>query len=108
MGTRDSEVKGFRSERIAIGLSSAIELTGMPFQVAGTIKYAVLGGTLEICGSTGIAQGLSFPVQTWGAGYLMDVGDVINFDGVARFYLRSAGATSVVHVLRGLGAGYDV
>lgn len=106
--SRDSDIKGFWSKQVAVGLSAPVEVTGIINQVTGTMKYAVLGGTLEISGSTGIAQGLSYPVQTWGAGYVMDAGEAITFDGAARFYLRSSGATSVVHILYGLGAGYDI
>jgi hypothetical protein len=105
--TRDSEIKGFWAQRIAVGLSSLIEVTGIPYQVLGVLKYQALGGTLEIVGTTGILQGVSYGVQNWGAGFVLDVGDELTFDGTAKFYLRSAGATSVVHVLYGLGAGYD-
>lgn len=105
--TRDAEIKGFWSQQVAVGLSAPIEIVGIPNQVLGILKYQKLGGTLEISGSTGVAQGLSYPVQTWGAGFLLDVGDEITFDGTARFYLRSAGATTVVHVLYGLSAGFD-
>lgn len=106
--TRDSEIKAFWSQQVAVGLSSAIEIVGIPNQVLGVLKYQKLGGTLEISGSTGIAQGLSYGVQTWGSGFLLDVGDEVSFDGTARFYLRSAGATSVAHILYGLGAGYQI
>jgi hypothetical protein len=103
---REQDVLGLRTERVAIGLSAPIELTPIATQEGWLLKYPVLGGTLEICGSTGIAQGLSFPVQTWGSGYMMEVGESISVDGPASFYLRSAGATTVVHVVRTLTSGY--
>lgn len=106
--TRDSEIKAFWSQQVSVGLSGVIEIAGIPSQVLGMIKYPKLGGTLEIVGTSGIAAGQSYPIQTWGAGFQLDVGDVIAFDGTAKFYLRSAGATSVVHVLYGLGAGYQI
>lgn len=104
---REQDVLGLRTEKIAVGLSAPIEFVPIQGQEGWLLKYQLLGGTLEISGSTGIAQGLSYPVQTWGAGYLMDVGESVSIDGPAKFYMRSAGATSVVHVVRTLTAGYQ-
>lgn len=104
---REQDVLGLRTERVAIGLSAPIAFTPMPSQEGWLIKYQVLGGTLEISGTTGIAQGLSFPVQTWGSGYIMDVTESISIDGPASFYLRSAGATSIVNVVRTLTSGFN-
>ncbi len=114
---REQDVMGLVTQRIAVGLSSAIELVPIQFQEGWLFKYPVVGGTLEICGSTGIptqftagmtqGQGMTVPVQTWGAGYMVEVGESISIDGPARFYLRSTGATSVIHVIRTLTAGYQ-
>lgn len=104
---REQDVLGLRTERVAVGLSAPIAFTPIPTQEGWLIKYPILGGTLEIAGSTGMAGGLSFAVQTWGAGYVMDATESIAIDGPASFYLRSAGATSVVHVVRTLTAGFN-
>ena len=104
---REQDVLGLRAERIAIGLSAPIEFTPIYAQEGWLLKYPVVGGTLEIVGSTGIVQGVSFPIQTWGAGYLFEVGESIAIDGPAKFYMRSQGATSVVHVIRTLTSGYQ-
>jgi hypothetical protein len=103
---REQDVLGLYTQRVAVGLSAPIEFKAIEAQEGWLIKYQTLGGTLEIAGSSGIAQGLSFALQTWGAGYVMDAGESIAIDGPANFYLRSAGATSVVHVVRTLTNGY--
>lgn len=104
---REQDVLGLITERVAVGISLPLAFVPISGQEGWLLKYQVLGGTLEISGSTGFAQGLSFPVQATGAGYLMDVGESIAIDGPARFYMRSAGATSLVHVVRTLTAGYQ-
>lgn len=108
MSVRDGEIRGLWSQKVIVGSGGTqIEVLPPPGNVWSRIKYPVLGGTLEISGSTGIAQGLSYPVQAVGSGYVMDAGESVNFEGAARFYLRGGGATSIAYVLYGLGTGYQ-
>lgn len=103
---REQDVLGIRAERVTVG-PTPMAFNPIIKQEGWLIKYQVLGGTLEILGSTGIAGGLSFPVQAAGSGYLMDVGEAVSIDGPASFYMASGGTTTSVHVIRTLTAGFN-
>lgn len=103
---REQDVLGLVAQRIAVG-PTPLAFSPIRGQEGWLVKYPILGGTLEILGSTSYAGGLSFPIAAAGAGYLMEVGESISVDGPASFYMASAGATSIVHVLRTLTSGYN-
>lgn len=102
---REQDVKFTIAEKTTVVGTTPQAFTPLPCQEGWLIKYQALGGTLEFLGSTGLFQGLSYPVKAYGSGYLMDVGEALSIDGPAAFYMASGGTTSAIQVIRTLTAG---
>lgn len=83
------------ADKVTVGLSGAISLTGMPSQSALLIKY-VSGGSLEVGGLTNYA-GATF---SWGNGYLMGTSEALSLNCGGNVYLRATGATAICGVIR--------
>jgi hypothetical protein len=73
-------------QRVNIGLSSLIGITGLPGQMAVSLEY-LSGGTLEIV-SLGASVG-------WGQGWIIPSQSIISADTNATIWLASSGATTI-------------
>lgn len=84
--------------QLNVGTSAgfALEVSAPAYVNGWKLKY-VSGGTLEIVNS-----GASI---AFGTGYLVGTTELLEFNGPAKFYLKSTGATSVVHALMFKSAG---
>lgn len=78
--------------QIAIGLSSVIGISFSSNISACQFKMTS-GGTLF----AGVTAG-----GGWGAGYVMDIGEIINVLGVGSFYLAAQGATCTGQLIQGV------
>ncbi len=91
---RQTDVFSVITERVNVGLSAVIGITGGPNVVSVTLEY-LTGGTCELMGAS---------TQAAGTGYLLGSGRDLTLGGPATVFLLSAGATSTVMVLKSLNA----
>lgn len=85
-------------QRVNVGLSALIGITGLPGQFSLSLQYAA-GGTLEIA-SLGASVG-------WGQGWLFPLNSIVSIDISSTVWLASSGATSTVMVLRSRSHGFE-
>lgn len=99
---------------VGIGASLAQLVLGAPGEIYSQIKYGS-GGSLEIIGATGqiLPTGTTnFNVPTAGTGYLLGnvvgatIGEIVEFNGAARYYLVATGATATAYFIKGLSQGF--
>jgi hypothetical protein len=91
MSDQGNDVFNFRGEKVTVGLSQILGVTGIAGQNSAILKY-YSGGSLEIGG----------PSLTWAGGYLVSTSEVLSLNSYATFYLVASGATVVTYLLRGL------
>lgn len=64
--------------------------------MATSVKWYT-GGSLEIGGAT----------LTWGQGWLIQSGEVVNWNNAGSFYLAASGATATCMILEGFSPGNE-
>jgi hypothetical protein len=79
-----------------IGLSSIISFAVLPGQNATSFKF-ISGTTLWFGGST----------LTWGVGYPVSVGEIINIASRGNVYFAAQGSTAIIGVLYGRSGGVE-
>lgn len=107
---------------VPIGATAAVFIDVAPGEQGILVKYSS-GGTLELLPASlgasfvygtstvnynftsGSTQTAAMLIALSGTGYLMGTSEILTLDGSPRFYLSSLGATSIVYVLKGVGAG---
>lgn len=95
---REGIAGDFLPQRISVGLSALVGITGLPGQVALSLQY-LSGGTLEIA-SLGASVG-------WGAGWIIPASSIISGDISGTIWLASSGTTTTVMVLRSRSQGFE-
>ncbi len=89
-----SSIQTILGSRGSVGLSSITGITVMSSLSAWQLKM-VSGGTLEV----GVTSG-----GGWGAGYIMQTGEILNVLGPGTFYLAASGATCTYHLIQGFNS----
>lgn len=101
---RETDVSRVLTSQVVVpaGATLAVLVTQLPSESALTLKY-VSGGTAYILGFTA-GMSLTAAELATGAstGYVLGSTEVLSFGGAAQFYVGSLGATSILHVMRGL------
>lgn len=95
---RESISSDLLPQRINVGLSSLIGITGLPGQMSISLQY-LSGGTLEIV-SLGASIG-------WGQGWIIPAQSIISADTSGTLWLASSGATTTIMVLRARSQGFE-
>ena len=105
--SREDDVFNIVTQRVEVGLSSFVGVTGGVGTVSLNIQY-ITGGSCLIMGSSAIGSSLTALTYAGGSwtvtGWLLDTAPIA-FGGPVSFYIGSFGATSVLQILRSKSVG---
>lgn len=102
-----NEISVLGATRYAVGLSQVIRIASQAYETA--VSFNLLSGSsLEVVQAQLSGSSTASGATAWGTGYLVGTGEVVSVGGPACFYLAATGATAIVQVMYGYGAGATV